>query len=60
MILDAHGTPIRRKMGFLRGYTSVKDERMEANAIGSSFIRQVEEPEEDEELLRELGGKIEP
>lgn len=38
MIYDQHGTPLRCKMGFLRGYTPVREERMEISAVGGQHI----------------------
>ncbi len=54
MIYDSHGTPLRRKMGFLRGYTAIRAER-ETDLIATSRIVCEENTLEDTPELCESG-----
>ena len=54
MIYDSHGTPLRRKMGFLRGYTPIRAER-ETDLIATSRIACEENTLDDTPELCEQG-----
>lgn len=50
MIYDSSGTPLRRTIGFIGGYTPVRKERMVTDAIASDRI-DPQEPSEDLDAL---------
>ncbi len=58
MIYDSHGTPLRRKLGFLRGYTAIRVERV-TDLIATSRISCEENTLDDTPELCESGDLAE-